>query len=88
MYKPFIAAAAAALVAGLATDLALRAPEVTAGISSRSAAQDDPRLSFANIAGACSQQAWPDYEPRCLFDATRSVGDVQKVRVIIMGKTQ
>jgi hypothetical protein len=85
MYKSLIAVAAAALVAGLATGLASGAPEVKAGIPSPPAARDDPRL-----ATACSQHAWPDYEPRCLFDTTRSVGDVRKVRIIIMDgrKTQ
>jgi hypothetical protein len=90
VYKSSIAAAAAALVAGLATGLAFGAPEVKAGIPSASAAKDEPRPDLANIAAACSQHAWPDYEPRCLFDTTRSVGDVRKVRVIIMDgrKTQ
>jgi hypothetical protein len=90
LYKSLTAAAAAALVAGLATGLAFGAPEGTAGIPSASAAKDDPRPGPANGAAACSQHAWPDYEPRCLFDATRSVGDVRKVRVIIMDgrKTQ
>jgi hypothetical protein len=82
MYKPFIAAAAAALV--LATGLAFAAPEVTAGIPSA------PGPALANAAAACPQHAWPDYEPRCLFDTTRSAGDDHKVRVIIMDgrKTQ
>jgi hypothetical protein len=84
MYKSFLAAAAVALVAGLATGPALGAPEVRAGTPSASAAKDDPRPGLANAATACSQHAWPDYEPRCLFDTTRSVGDVHKVRVIIM----
>lgn len=90
MYKSFLAAAAVALVAGLATGLAFGAPEVKAGIPSASAANDDPRPGLASAAAACSQHAWPDYEPRCLFDTTRSVGDVHKVRVIIMDgrKTQ
>ena len=90
MYKPVIAAAAAALVAGLAASLAFGAPEVTTGTPSASPAQDDPIAGFATGAAACSQHAWPAYEPRCLLDTTRSVGDVRKVRVIIMDgrKTQ
>ena len=90
MYKSVIAAAAAALVAGLATSLAFGAPEVKSGVPPASAAKDDPRPGPATGAAACSQHAWPDYEPRCLFDTTRSVGDVRRVRVIIMDgrKTQ
>jgi hypothetical protein len=90
MYKSSIAAAAAALIAGLATGLAFGAPESTAVIPSASAATDEPRSGLANGAAACSQHAWPHYEPRCLFDATRSAGDVHKVRVITMDgrKTQ
>jgi hypothetical protein len=90
MYKSVIAAAAATLVAGLATGLAFGAPEVRAGIPSASAAKDDPGPGLANAAAVCSQHAWPHYEPRCLFDTTRAVGDVHKVRVIIMDgrKTQ
>jgi hypothetical protein len=84
MYKSAIAAAAAVLVAGLAASLALGAPETTTGAPSASPAKDDTHAGLANEAAACSQHAWPDYEPRCLFDTTRSVGDVRKVRVIIM----
>jgi hypothetical protein len=90
MYKSFIAAAAATLIAGLATCSASGAPEVKAAIPAASAAKDDPGRGLVNGAAACSQHAWPDYEPRCLFDTARSVGDVRKVRVIIMDgrKTQ
>ena len=87
MYKSTIVAAP---VAGLAAGLAFGAPEVKTGTLSAAPAQDNPTAGVATGAAACSQHAWPNYEPRCLFDSTGSVGDVRKVRVIIMDgrKTQ
>jgi hypothetical protein len=91
MYKSIIAVAAVALLVGLAMFLMFM-PDVKADTPSAPPAIAAPAIGVTAIAdhlagpemaaAACSQDAWPNYEPRCLFDATRSVGNVRKVRVI------
>ena len=93
MYKSIIAVAAAALVAGLATFPTLGVPAVRAETPSALPAIDAPATADhlagpGMAAAACSLHAWPNYEPRCMFDATRSVGDARKVRVIVLERRE
>ena len=94
MYKSIIAVAAAALIAGIATFPMLGAPadkaETPAAPLATDALATADRLAGPGMAAAaCSQDAWPNYEPRCMVDA-RSAGDVRKVRVIslVRGETR
>jgi hypothetical protein len=86
MYKTILAVAVVALLAGLATFL-MFVPDVKAATFPAPPAIEAPamadHLAGPEMAAAtCSQDAWPNYEPRCLFDATHSLGDVRKVRII------
>jgi hypothetical protein len=41
-------------------------------------------LTVLPMGAACSSTAWPDYEPRCLFDLRRPFGKVPAVRIIAL----
>jgi hypothetical protein len=40
------------------------------------------RLDIRPLGPACSQQAWPYFEPSCLHDRNRAAGRVQQVRTV------
>lgn len=65
MIKALSALAIAAFCAAALTVLPGFAPEVEAGVSSAPLAKSD-RLDIRTVGGACSQQAWPNFEASCL----------------------
>jgi hypothetical protein len=90
MFKSFIVSAGTALAVGLAMFFGFGVPEAEAGEPSSPPVKAVQVAPLEVGASACSQRAWPNYEPRCLFDATRPVGEVRAVRVITLdrGATQ
>jgi len=81
-YKAISAIAAAALVAGVAVVVV---PGLTEKVQASTpvAATKGDRLDIRTAVGpACSQQAWPYYETRCLRDHTRNAGRARPVRLV------
>jgi hypothetical protein len=81
-----IAAAAVAVLAGLAIVLTDVAPEVKAE-SSVGGAHHQPRAKGDRlpmlVAGvACSSRGWPHYEQRCQFDLRMPAIEARTVRII------
>src|SRR5258705_8474604 len=79
MDKPIWEIVAAALVAG--------AVSVFPGLGAVEARTPAPvvkgdRLDIRPLGTACSQQAWPYFEPSCLRDRTRSTGRARTVKIV------
>ena len=85
------AAAAAALVGGLAAFLPSVAPQARAEAASEAAslplalAKGD-RLPRLITGRACSSASWPNYDQACQFDLRRSAEDIRVVRIVNMGR--
>ncbi len=90
MFRPIVRMAAAIFVAGV-TALAITAAPAAHAVSGNEA---KPALSQlggkadrlrAPVRGAaCSQNNWPNFETRCLFDARQDAGEVRAVRIIAL----
>ena len=92
MFRPIIRMAAAALVAGaiaLAISFAPAANDYQAKPDHHDTSQAPTlakadRLRVAVKGTACSQHAWPNYEPKCQFDIREPSGEARTVRVIAL----
>ena len=90
MFKPIVRMAAAVLVAGVIALVitaapAARAINVTAAEPALSQLMGKAdRLRVPELEAACSQQNWPNFEARCLFDARQDAGEARKVRIIAL----
>jgi hypothetical protein len=94
MFEPIVRMAAAALVAG-AVALAITAAPAASG-ASVTQAQEAKQLKQPQMVAradrlrvpvkgtACSVHAWPNFEPKCQFDAREPAGDARTVRVIAL----
>jgi hypothetical protein len=76
MFRSILITTAAALLAGL-TAFAL---------SGVPAAKSETATALPETGTACSQHAWPNYEPRCMFDATRPAGETRTIRIISLDR--
>ena len=86
------AAAAAALVAGLAVFFAPVASQARAETQRGAAALQrshvkGDRLPVLVTGRACSSRSWPNYDRGCQFDLRRSADDIRTVRIVNMEKT-
>ena len=70
--KSILAIAAVALSAAAVLALPGFSPVVEAELASRPPCRKADRLDFRPAGKACSQQAWPYYEPKCLRDRTQA----------------
>ena len=77
IYRGILAFAAITLSAAVVLALPGFSPEVEA--SAPPTVQKSDRLDFGPTATACSEQAWPYYEPGCLRDRN---GQARTVRLI------
>jgi len=91
MFEPIVRMAAAALVAG-AVALAITAAPAASGAAVtqeqdatqvQTVARAD-RLRVPVKGTACSVHAWPNFEPKCQFDAREPAGEARTVRVIAL----
>ena len=85
------AAAAAALVAGLAVFFApvasqARAETHAAATSLQRLSAKGDRLPQLVTGRACSSASWPNYDQACQFDLRRSADDIRVVRIVNMGR--
>jgi hypothetical protein len=80
--KTISAIAAAAIGAAVILALPGFSPQVEAGTGTHSPAVKGDRLTGA----ACSQRAWPYYEPQCLRDAKNVRGQARVVRIVSTDK--
>ena len=55
-------------------------PQVEAGTPPLVVKAD--RLDYRPLASACSEQAWPYFEAKCLRDRKQAIGPVRPVRLI------
>ena len=80
IYKTLFALAAVAL--GVAAVLAFPgfSPEVEASAPAHVVKAD--RLDYRPIGKACTQQAWPYYEIKCLRDRAQVAGEARTLRLI------
>jgi hypothetical protein len=76
--------AVGAVATGAAMLLALLgvSPQVEAGTGTHHPAVKADRLEIGVVGAACSQQAWPYYETRCLRDRREAAARPSTVRVI------
>src|ERR1043165_9341770 len=84
------AAAAAALIAGLAAFLTPVAPPARA--ETQNTALDRAHLKADRLprlvtGRACSSGSWPNYDQACQFDLRRPADDVRVVRIVNMQKS-
>ena len=80
MYKTLSMIAAAAMGAAVVTFMPTFAPVADAGTPPQIVKAD--RIDFRPIGKACSEQAWPYYEAKCLRDRMQPGGQARTVRVI------
>jgi hypothetical protein len=81
-----IAMAATTSLVGLVVFLtsdAVKAELVTEAAVQQSEAKGD-RQPVQQKGAACSSRAWPNYEPRCLFDKRRPFAEMPAVRFIAL----
>jgi hypothetical protein len=80
--------AIAAAAFGAAVILALPgfSPPVEAGIGVSSPAVQSSRPDLRPTGPACSQHAWPYYEPQCLRDSRNADGRARPVRIVSTDK--
>ena len=83
--------AAAALVAGAAAFAITAAPAANDFAVTQSQDAKQPqmvakadRLRVPVKGTACSAHAWPNFEPKCQFDAREPAGEARTVRVIAL----
>ena len=91
MSNPILRMAAATVVAGVialaitaapAANISAPAPSQVAAPTHLSGKAD--RLRVAGKGTACSQHAWPNFEPRCQLDSREPAGEARTVRVIAL----
>jgi hypothetical protein len=85
MVKVVSAIAASALIAGVASISALTA---SVEASTPPAAVKGDRLDIRPIGAACSQNAWPYYETKCMRDRTQPAGHTRATRLISLDRAQ
>jgi hypothetical protein len=79
-YRSGSAVALAALVAGAVTILSGASERVIASAPIHSGKGD--RLDIRPLGAACSQQAWPYFETRCVRDRRMGLGRPKAARVV------
>jgi hypothetical protein len=89
MFKPIVRMAAAALVAGAVALAITAAPAANGAAVAQEAKQVQTpakadRLRVPVKGTACSVHAWPNFEPKCQFDAREPAGEARTVRVIAL----
>lgn len=91
MFTPIVRITAAALVAGVIAFAITAAPAANDHAANSHAAKQAPppyakahRLRVPVKGNACSLHGWPDFEPKCQFDAREATGDARTVRVIAL----
>jgi len=91
MSNPILRMATATVVAGViafavtaapATNISASAPSQVVAATHLFGKAD--RLRVAVKGTACSQQAWPNFEPRCQLDSREPAGEDRTVRVIAL----
>jgi len=80
MIKALSAVAIAAFIAAAVTLLPGFTPRVEASVPAPLAKAD--RLDIKPVGRACSEQAWPNFEPSCLRNAAAKVIKIREVRVV------
>ncbi len=91
MFKPIVRMAAAALVAGAVALAITAAPAANDATVTQVQDVKQPqtvaradRLRVPVKGTACSVHAWPNFEPKCQFDAREPAGEARTVRVIAL----
>ena len=74
--------AIAAMAVGAAVVLALPGFSPVADASTPTPVVKSDRLDIHPVGKACSEQAWPYYEPSCLRDRTQIVRQARTIRVV------
>ena len=91
MLEPIMRMAVAALIAGTVA-LAITAAPAANGLEPTQV-QDAKQVPLSGKADrlrvpvkgtACSVHAWPNFEPKCQFDAREPAGEARTVRVIAL----
>jgi hypothetical protein len=80
-YKTISAVLAAALIAAAAAVFSTGFTKEVEASTPVAAAKGD-RLDIGPVGAACTQQAWPYYEAKCLRDKSKNAGRAQAVRIV------
>jgi hypothetical protein len=86
VYRTILAIAAVALSAAAVLALPGFSPEVEA--SAAPIVQKTDRLDYRPLGMACSEQAWPYYEAKCLRDRTQEGGQPRPARIVKVDRTK
>jgi hypothetical protein len=91
VFKPVYRIAAATLVAGAIAFAVTAAPAAVEHEAKQGQDAEQPqtvakadRLRVPVKGTACSAHAWPNFEPKCQFDAREPAGEARTVRVIAL----
>jgi hypothetical protein len=86
IYRTILAIVTVGLSAAAVLALPGFSPVVEA--SAPAAVQKSDRLDYRPLGKACSQQAWPYYEAKCLRDRTQDAGQARTVRLVSVDKAK